>query len=173
MSRPFSVSVHAQESDHCTIKKNGFISCTVSFNAPRSQTLRMGFCLHCKELLTYTGSLKHCKRLAEKHQVRLSQLFCPEKVDFDTQQFYLMSNTSGKSGQEMSGAFPWTVHHISKAAIVWESGPQRTLALDLTRLTLKTSLSLPVYHVEVILRTNSSSGTLSSNKNGTVSKIVC
>ena len=81
MSRPFSVVIHARESDHHTIRKNGFISCIVSFNAPRARTVRMGFCLHCKELLTYMGASKHCKQLVRKHQAQLSKLFCHEQTD--------------------------------------------------------------------------------------------
>ena len=46
----------------------------------------MGFCLHCKELFSYNGALKHCKRLVEKHNFDFSHPLFLEKLDFCKQQ---------------------------------------------------------------------------------------
>ena len=86
MARPFSFVFHVEPTDFRTIMKNGFISCLVTFQAPRIVTKRTGFCFHCKELLSYNGALKHSKQLVEKQHVDLSRLFCVEKVDFYKQQ---------------------------------------------------------------------------------------
>ena len=86
MTCPVSVTIHAEPTDHRAIRKNGFISCFVTFQAPRFVSKRMGFCLHRKELFSYNGALKHTKQLAEKHHVNLTRLFYPDKIDFYKQQ---------------------------------------------------------------------------------------
>ena len=88
MSCPFSLIVSAKQSDFRSIRKNGFIACQVYFLVPRVVSKRLGFCLHCKELLSYNGALKHCKQLAETQKVHFSSLFCPEKLDFYKQQIF-------------------------------------------------------------------------------------
>ena len=79
MSCPVSVTIHAEQTDIRTIRKNGFISCLVRFQEPRFVSKRMGFCLHCHELLSYNGALKHAKQLAENEQINLASLLRPEK----------------------------------------------------------------------------------------------
>ena len=86
MSSPFSIFFHTEKTDHRAIWKNGFIACSVRFQAPRLVSKRMGFCLRCKELFSYNGALKHSKQLVDKHQVDLSRLFHVEKIDFYKQQ---------------------------------------------------------------------------------------
>ena len=81
MSCPVSVTIHAEQTDIRTIQKNRFISCLVRFQEPRFVSKGMGFCLHCRELLSYNGALKHAKQLAENEQINLASLFRPEKID--------------------------------------------------------------------------------------------
>ena len=86
MSSQYSVIIHSEESYHRTIKVNGFISVVVCFRTPPFKTVRFGFCLHCKELFSYTGALKHSKQLRDIHHIDLSRLFFPKKCDFYRQQ---------------------------------------------------------------------------------------
>ena len=86
MSLPFSINIHMDRPYHRFIKKNGFISCVVCIQTPHFRSLRMGFCLHCKELLSYSGALKHSKNLRDEQHVDLSRLFRPEKCDLYKQQ---------------------------------------------------------------------------------------
>ena len=86
MSSPFKISIHIDEHTHQTIRKNGFITCIVMFKTPPFKSLRMAFCLHCRELRSYTGCLKHTKLLVAKQRIDLSRLFCPEKVEEYKQQ---------------------------------------------------------------------------------------
>ena len=81
MSVTYSVQIHTDPSNHPNIRKHGFISCNVFFSTPPLRLVRMAFCLHCKQLLSYTGALKHSKQLSSKRRIVLSSLFCPDKVD--------------------------------------------------------------------------------------------
>ena len=81
MSLPYSISIHTDDLYHQTIRKNGFISCIVMFKSPPFQSLRMAFCLHCRQLLSYTGCLKHKKQLESKYKIDLASLFFPEKME--------------------------------------------------------------------------------------------
>ena len=45
------------------------------------QNVQIRFCLHCKNLFSYTGALKHSRLLVTKHSIVLSQLFSPDKVE--------------------------------------------------------------------------------------------
>ena len=81
MSVTYSVQIHTDPSNHPNIRKHGFISCNVFFSTPPLRLVRMAFCLHCKQLLSYTGGLKHSKQLSSKRRIVLSSLFCPDKVD--------------------------------------------------------------------------------------------
>ena len=52
-----------------------------SFSRASFRFKKNGVCLHCRELLSYNGALKHAKQLAEKEQINLASLFRPEKID--------------------------------------------------------------------------------------------
>ena len=84
---PFSsISIHTGPSFHRYIRQNGFISCRVSFSNGEYRSLRLGFCLHCKELGCNSWALKHSKQVKADLGVRVSRLFCPEKIDFYKEQ---------------------------------------------------------------------------------------
>ena len=94
----------------------------------------MGLCLDCKELFSYNGALKHCKQLAEKHQVDFSRLFCPEKLDFYKQQILSdvellwekwRTKVEGVSNDVISQAFPGGV---SEMLCVEDAGLQRDMS---------------------------------------------
>ena len=81
MSSPVSIAIHAEEQYHHNIRRNGFVTCVVTLTTPPFQSLRLAFCLHCRQLRSYTGCLKHSKQLQSKHRVELSRPFNPEKID--------------------------------------------------------------------------------------------
>ena len=86
MSLPVSITIHTEEPYHMNNRNSGFITCVLTFDVPPFDSLRMGFCLHCKELLSYTGRLKHVKKLPPKQRIALLRLFCPDKIDMNKQQ---------------------------------------------------------------------------------------
>ena len=81
MSSPVSIAIHAEEQYHHNIRRNGFVTSVVTLTTPPFQSLRLAFCLHCRQLRSYTGCLKHSKQLQSKHRVELSRPFNPEKID--------------------------------------------------------------------------------------------
>ena len=89
MSLRHSVSIRLAPRFHRLIRKNGFISCLVTYETPRVLSLRMAFCLHCKQLLSYLGAVKHSKHLVDECRTNLAYLFCPEKSEFYKQ--YILS----------------------------------------------------------------------------------
>ena len=82
MSSIPSVEIHDGPSFHRLIKKNGFIACLVSFQTPCVRSLQIAFCLHCKQLLSYSGAVKDSKQLLDQHGNQFCSGFSPEKTDF-------------------------------------------------------------------------------------------
>ena len=173
MSSPFSVVVHDQRCDNATIRKNGFISCLVRFHIPCFVSKRMGFCLHCKELMTYNRALKHSKQLAQKQQVNLSRLFCPENWTVTNKKLCPTPNFCGTSGVPKREIVTITRTPNHLRAVLLNCFPLRERVHNMTRHKLQRGLTwlnslLNAWTVSL----NSLRKTPCSRNNGTASKHV-
>ena len=132
MSRPFSIVYSANQSDYRTIRSNGFISCLVHYHVPRSVSKRMGFCLHCRELLSYNGALKHCKQLAERHEVGFQNCFVLKNWTCTNNKLCQTRKFGGKSGVQRKETVPKTrtLDHVNvvllKLPRKWKPGSSMT-----------------------------------------------
>ena len=62
MAFPFSATIHLDPKDIPRVRKNGFVACEV-FVPVSSVPKQLGYCLHCKRVLSLSWTLKQARRL--------------------------------------------------------------------------------------------------------------
>ena len=173
MSLPVSITIDTEEPFHTNIRNNGFITCVLTFHVPPFDSFRMAFCLHCKELFSYTGCLKHVKKLPSKQRIALPRLFCPDKIDRYKQQILADVEIFYENGQTSIRVILMTPSISMKRPVALKTRTpwKRAHKLNCVKMSRKHS-----YLDHLIKNTTLAklfvSKTSISNRNGTVSRIA-